>query len=291
MIAETHRCSIFVEEADILAHDPYPANQYIMRLHAPKCAAHALPGSFIHLRCDPLLLLRRPFSIMRASQDAGWIEILYKKVGLGTFHLSKRVVGERLSIMGPIGKVFEAHRQYPFTLLLGGGVGIPPMIFMADKLRSDKRWRPLVIMGSEVPFPFQSEPSQIPVSGLPDGVSAAMPLLEEWGTPSRLTSLQGYPGCYQGYITELAQNWLDHQDHTRLRRLEIFGCGPEPMLRAVAALARDYRLPCQLSLEEYMACAVGGCAGCTVNVKTQHGFAMKRVCVDGPVFTAEEVFY
>ena len=72
--------------------------------------------------------------------------------------------------------------------------------------------------------------------------------------------------------------------------VEIFSCGPTPMLRAVAALAREFDLPCQVSLEEYMACAVGGCAGCAVEVQTEAGPAMKRVCVDGPVFDAATVF-
>jgi dihydroorotate dehydrogenase electron transfer subunit len=72
--------------------------------------------------------------------------------------------------------------------------------------------------------------------------------------------------------------------------VEIYSCGPTPMLKAVAAVAREFGLPCQVSLEEYMACAVGGCAGCTVRVNTDQGPAMKRVCVDGPVFEASTVF-
>ena len=72
--------------------------------------------------------------------------------------------------------------------------------------------------------------------------------------------------------------------------VEVFACGPHPMLAAVAALAREFALPCQVSLEEFMACGVGGCAGCTVEVRTTAGPAMKRVCVDGPVFDAQQVF-
>jgi dihydroorotate dehydrogenase electron transfer subunit len=115
-------------------------------------------------------------------------------------------------------------------------------------------------------------------------------LLEDWGIPNRLASLQGYPGCYEGYITDLARTWLNALTDNQREQVEIFSCGPHPMLEAVAVLAREYGLPCQVSLEEYMACAVGGCAGCVVQVNTDAGPAMKRVCVDGPVFDAYAVF-
>ncbi|NNG12360.1 MAG: dihydroorotate dehydrogenase electron transfer subunit, partial [Halobacteria archaeon] len=117
-------------------------------------------------------------------------------------------------------------------------------------------------------------------------VIAAMPLLEDWGVPSRLTSLQGFPGCFEGYITDLARSWLDSLSAAEHDEVGIYACGPHPMLAAAARLAGEFNLPCQVSLEEYMACAVGGCAGCTVRLKMPDGPAMKRVCVDGPVFDA-----
>jgi dihydroorotate dehydrogenase electron transfer subunit len=116
-----------------------------------------------------------------------------------------------------------------------------------------------------------------------------MPLLEDWGIPARLTSLQGYEGCHNGYVTDLADLWLQSLGADGLAQVEIFACGPTPMLKAVASLAAHYELPCQVSLEEFMACAVGGCAGCTVRINTPEGPAMKRVCVDGPVFDAATV--
>ena len=102
-------------------------------------------------------------------------------------------------------------------------------------------------------------------------------------------ALAGFDGCYQGYVTELGREWLRGLDEAALREVEIFACGPTPMLKAAAALAQDFSLPCQVSLEEFMACAVGGCAGCVVQVNTASGPAMKRVCVDGPVFEAAAV--
>ncbi len=286
-----HRNTIFVEDADILEHQGFEGDQHILRLRAPKTARHALPGSFVHLSVHPLRPMRRPISIMRVRPEQGEVELLYKVLGEGTALLAQRQVGESLSLLGPIGKPFELHDSHPRPLLIGGGVGMPPMVFVADAIRQRKKhYQPLVILGSEVPFPFRARPSEFLVPGLPDGVIAAMPLLEDWQIPSRLTSSQGYAGCHDGYVTDLARHWLDAMDEDQRRQVEVFACGPHPMLEAVAALARDYDLPCQVSLEEFMACAVGGCAGCVVKVETENGPAMKRVCVDGPVFDARTVF-
>ena len=115
-------------------------------------------------------------------------------------------------------------------------------------------------------------------------------MLESWGTPSRLASNEGYEGCFAGFVTDLAQLRLEAMSSRELDEVQIFGCGPTGMLAATADLARQFNLPCQLALEEYMACGVGGCAGCTVLLSTPDGPAMKRVCVDGPVFDARQVY-
>lgn len=292
MTDKQHRGTIFVEDAEVLSQTSHPGEQFVLRVRAPSCAANATPGSFVHVTCDPALPMRRPMSILRASAAEGWIELLYKAVGEGTGLLAKRHPGDLLGIIGPIGRGFTLHSERPRPLLIGGGVGIPPMVFIADVMRRDKRadWKPMILMGSEVPFPFQARPSTIMVPGMPDGVIAAMPLLEDWGYPSRLASLQGYPGCYEGYVPDLARAWLETLDQEQRAKVEIFACGPTLMLRAAAAVAHAFKLPCQVSLEEYMACAVGGCAGCAVEVQTESGPAMKRVCVDGPVFDARAVF-
>lgn len=286
-----HRNTIWLESAEVLRNDAYDGAQYVMRLDAPATAARALPGHFVHLQCDADLLMRRPMSIMRASQRNGWIDILYKAHGRGTRQLAERKVGDTLSTLGPIGKSFRLSGYRPRPLLIGGGVGIPPLIFLAEHMRaSGETLDPLVLMGSEIPFPFTARPSQIMVAGVPEGVIAAMPLLDDWGIASRLASCAGYAGCYDGFVTELARVWLENLD-ADLADVEVFACGPTPMLCAVAELSSAFSLPCEISLEEYMACAVGGCAGCTVQIETPAGPAMKRVCVDGPVFDAATVVF
>jgi len=292
MSDRSHRDTIFVEEAEVLSQQAFAGEQFILRVRAPRCARAATPGSFAHITCDPERPMRRPLSIMRADAKAGWIEMLYKIVGPGLRLLAQRRPGDRLSVLAPIGRGFTPHAQRPRTLLIGGGVGIPPMIFLAESLRArrDGSWRPLVLMGSEIPFPFAARPSTIVVPGLPAAVIACMPLLDEWGIPSRLASFADFAGCFHGYVTDLAAAWLGSLDAEVRGEVEIFACGPTPMLAAAAVVARRFGVPCQVSLEEFMACAVGGCAGCAVPVVTPQGPAMKRVCVDGPVFDADAVF-
>jgi len=159
-----HRDSIFVEDGKLLARQEYPGKQFVIRVHAPKCAAAATPGSFAHLTCDPERPMRRPLSLMRVDPRAGWIEILYKIVGPGLEALSQQPVGATISVLGPIGKGFVVNPSRPRTLLIGGGVGIPPMVFLAESLKqrqAEARWQPLVLMGSEIEFPFRARPSQI----------------------------------------------------------------------------------------------------------------------------------
>ncbi len=284
------RQSLVVEEAQILAHDAKAGEQYILRVAAPRTAALAQPGSFAHVQCHPMLPMRRPISIMRVEPEQGWVEFLYKGVGHGTRLLAQRRPQERLSMIAPIGNRFTVPEGISRPVLLGGGVGMPPMIFLAQQLRDRADTQPLVLLGSEVPFPFTTAPSRILAPGLPAAAIAAVPLLDDWGIASRLASLQGYAGVFQGYVTDLARHYLNNLSTEQRREVMLYACGPHAMLAAVAALAREFSLPCQVSLEEYMACAVGGCAGCVVKVTTPQGAAMKRVCVDGPVFDAYQVF-
>lgn len=286
--AQRNRGTLFVEHGELISHESFPGDQYIMRIRAAKCAAAAKPGSFVHVRCDEALPMRRPLSIMRAGDD--WIEVLYKVVGEGLHLLARKVPGDSIEILGPIGQPFVPSADRPNCLLIGGGVGIPPMVFLADALRQEAgQWAPLAILGSELPFPFELTESSLATPWLESNINSAMPLLEEWGITSRLTSLAGFDGCMHGYVTDMADKWLTSLTADQIAATEVFACGPTPMLKAVADLAARYDLPCQVSLEEFMACAVGGCAGCTVRIETPEGPAMKRVCVDGPVFEASTV--
>ena len=287
-----HRNTLFVEDVEVRSVTSFPGAQYQLRLHSPKCAAHASPGSFVHLQCEKSILMRRPLSIMRADADQGWIDIFFKIVGDGLNSLGHKKPGDMMSSIGPIGQGFNATPARSRPLLIGGGVGIPPMIFLAETLKNDSHdWQPHVIMGSEIPFPFDAAETSIAHDWLPSNINRTMPLLESWGIPCYLASLSEFPGTYRGYVTDVASEYQKSLTKDELAETEVFSCGPMPMLKAVAELAEQFDLPCQVSLEEYMACGIGGCAGCTVLVQTDAGPAMKRVCVDGPVFKAADVFF
>jgi hypothetical protein len=178
---KAHRGTICLEDGRVLAHEAFEgAAVLILRIEAPRCAARATPGSFVHLRCDDDIPMRRPLSIMRVDREAGWIDVLYKIVGAG-LAAPGRAASAMCSPAGPDRPgLHAARRQRPRTLLLGGGVGIPPMVFLAESLREatvDRSARPaagkpLVLMGSEIPFPFRARPSTILVPGMPAGTIA-----------------------------------------------------------------------------------------------------------------------
>ena len=286
-MVKTHRDTISVNDCQVLAHYQFEADQYIITLESKEIADSTLPGQFVHLSVSGMLAMRRPISVMSVDADNGTFDLLYKIVGEGTKQLADRRIGDVLSVIGPIGNGFElTDRKIP--LLIGGGVGMPPMIAIAQKIKDNAYYNPYVILGSEVPFPFEA--SQSSLSGFNSSKFYSMPLLEEWRVPCGLASLQDYGGVYKGYVTDLAREYLDSLSSSDLKEVEVFTCGPNPMLEAVSKLSNEYNLPCQASLEEFMACAVGGCAGCVVEVATENGPAMKRVCVDGPVFDAKTVF-
>ena len=286
-MVKTTRDTISVNDCQILAHYKFEAEQYILTLESKEIAESTRPGQFVHLSVSGILAMRRPISVMSVDIENGTFDLLYKIVGEGTRQLAERKIGDMLSVIGPIGNGFEMTKN-KIPLLIGGGVGMPPIVAMAQELKGDTYFSPYVILGSEVPFPFDTSKSTL--NGYHSSKLYTMPLLEEWGIPCGLTSLQNYEGVYQGYVTDLAKDFLESLSSHELSNVEIYTCGPHPMLEAVSKLAKKYNIPCQVSLEEFMACAVGGCAGCTVEVQTKNGLAMKRVCVDGPVFEAQSVF-
>jgi dihydroorotate dehydrogenase electron transfer subunit len=129
------------------------------------------------------------------------------------------------------------------------------------------------------------------VAGVGTTINQSISSLESINIASRLCTLRGFPGCYRGYAPGLAEQHLNALRELDPGQIQIFSCGPHPMLTAVKQLATKFIIDCQVSLEETMACAVGGCAGCVVEISLTEGKAMKRVCVDGPVFDAQSVVH
>ncbi|MDQ6962138.1 MAG: dihydroorotate dehydrogenase electron transfer subunit [Mariprofundaceae bacterium] len=275
--------NIHVEDAKLLAISHHEGDQFIMRLHAPVIAAQAKAGQFVHIQVSPERAMRRPISIMFCDPEKGRLDILIKKIGQGTALLAKRQQGESLSLLGPIGKPFDLLDTSKRYILIGGGVGIPPMLAVAQHLKASARM--VCFAGSEVPFPFKIRPSTVILPGIPSTAMMGLDVLENWKVPSRLASQQEYFGCFNGFVTELADQYLSALGTTE--DCVLLACGPEVMLHAVAKLGQKWQLPTQLSLEAHMACGIGGCAGCVVKTVENGKEYYRRVCVDGPVFDAQ----
>lgn len=288
-MSHNNRGTIICEDVRVLTSERFPGDQYVVRLAAPRIAARAGAGSFVHLRCSDDLPMRRPMSVMRINADAGTFDVLFKDVGEGTHRLAHQPVGAELNALGPIGQCFTPDSSRPRALLIGGGVGIPPMLQLATTLSAQGNPPALVIMGSEVPFPFDDARASESIAGIELESPRCVPELRDAGIASRLASGEDYDGCFRGFVTDLARAWLSALETSALDDVAVYACGPNPMLYATAKLAAEFELPCQVSLEEFMACGVGGCAGCTVLVNEDGEDAMRRVCVDGPVFQGNQI--
>jgi len=207
-----------------------PGDYALLRLAAPLCAGRIGPGQ--HVRING-----RVWAVMRAASRDGWLDCLQRGV-------RPPPADAAIALEGPLGTAFDLARATPRALLVGAEGGIAPMVFLADLLRHRRpRVKPLVLLQTATAFPFNPKPSRIIVPGLPAWVIAAMPLLEDWGVPSRLASAQELPGCFDGGPVELGRSWLDVSQG--VADVTIFACGSEDVLAAARGLAAEYRLACQ----------------------------------------------
>ena len=231
--------------------------------------ARALPGSFVHLTCDPDVPMRRPLSIHArdAARRLDRDPLQDRRPGPAR---AGRPQGRRLDQRARADRPAVSCRdpKRPRALLVGGGVGIPPMVFLAEWMRATQPrqpWQPLVLMGSEIPFPFRARPSTILVPGMPAGSIACMPLLDGWGVPSRLASRRR--DSRAATTASSRSSRTSGSARSTPPRRPKSKCSPAARRRCSRRWPRSrrsYGVPCQVSLEEFMACAVGGCAGCTV---------------------------
>ena len=223
-------------------------------------ADEARPGQFISVYSqDGSRLLPRPISICEADPDEGRLRIVYRIAGKGTDEFSKYVSGDPIDIMGPLGNGFPQEGENVF--LIGGGIGVPPMLEMAKQLNCEKQ----IILGYRDENLFLRDE------------------FEAYG--------EVFVATEDGSVGTKG-NVLDAIREQNLTADVIYACGPTPMLRALKAYAAEHGIECWLSLEEKMACGVGACLACVCKSKEVDGHSHvhnKRICKDGPVFKAEEV--
>ena len=233
---------------------------YSMWLDAPEAAAEAKPGQFIAVYTnDRSRLLPRPISICETDKENGRLRIVYRIAGAGTLEFSEYEAGDRLDIMGPLGNGFTLKDKKAF--LIGGGIGIPPMLELAKHLDCEKT----AVLGYRDSQTF---------------------LADEIGNHAEvlIASEDGSVGT--------KGNVIDAIKESRQKADVIYACGPTPMLKALKSYAAENGIECWISLEEKMACGIGACLGCVCHTKEiDHHSNVRntRICKDGPVFLADDV--
>jgi len=244
-----------------------------MSLVSPYLAKTAKPGQFVEVRCAKGVnpLLRRPLGIHRITSDG--VDVLYEVVGKGTGLLSQKGQGEELGIIGPLGKGFIIDPAADISILVAGGIGVAPMMALAEELKAKGRQIVHVLIGARKASHVLCERE-----------------FRSLGCKVRISTDDGSKG-YKGLVTDPLRKLLaESKVDTFLpdfRRVTIYACGPTGMLRAVSGIAQELGIKCQVSLEERMACGVGICLGCPVKVRPTGEY--KMVCKDGPVFDSTEI--
>ncbi len=250
------------ETAVILEQREISENIYSLWLHADDIVREARPGQFVSVYCqDESRLLPRPISICELDKASGRLRLVYRAAGAGTQEFSGYGAGDTLELVGPLGNGFPLDKGYEKPLLVGGGIGVPPMVELAKWLPGEKT----VVSGYR---------------------NSDLFLKEELSRNAVLyvSTEDGSAGTKGNVLDAIRENHLETD--------AIFACGPSPMLRALKAYAAEQGIDCYLSLEERMACGIGACLACVCTSKdidAHTNVKNKRICKDGPVFAAEEI--
>ena len=250
----------FLEESAIVVNEAIIPDVWKMVFHAPHIAAEAKPGQFVNVqKTEGKTFLRRPFGIVDADTTTGTVTIIYRLVGKGTHEMAAMKVGETISVEGPLGEgVFTTAPGK--ALLVGGGVGLAPLIFLAKTLD-----HPVVLVGGKTATEtfwtkfFEPYADTIYVT-----------------TDDGSLGIKGF--AVQALPTIFAKHSIDR----------VSTCGPTVMMKTIAEASEQAGIACEVSMEKRMACGIGVCLGCTFESKVSG--KRYKVCADGPVFSAKEVF-
>lgn len=242
---------------------------YQMTFSCADIARSASPGQFVHIKInDSGHILRRPFSISDVIGDT--VYIVYQVRGAGTLIMSHLKVGDQIDVIGPLGRGFDTTSSFQNPVIIGGGLGIAPLIYLSKSLNKKIK----VFLGYR-DQPFLAEKFESPIIATETGVIGQ-----------------------KGFITDALSEYLKSCepkelacDNKETMPDVIYACGPIGMLREIKAISQCYGIPCQISLEERMGCGIGACLVCSCKIKAGDGWHYKRVCADGPVFNADEVIF
>jgi len=258
-----------VQQALVIRHREIVPGYFELEFIAPEIARDALPGQFVHIRVTQSLdpLLRRPFGIYNVEKKIGSITVFYRVVGRGTRMLSDVHTAEQIDVLGPLGRPFSLPRHMRRALLVGGGVGIAPLVYLARVLCENKV-EVTVLLGAST-----------------SGYLVGKDILKRMGIDFMVSTDDGSEGM-KGRVTDLLEKVIDKKQFDY-----VYACGPEPMMARVTEIAQARGLDGELSLEEHMACGIGACLGCAKKVIRNGNETYAKVCSDGPVFKIGEVVF
>ena len=277
--------SPYRERVKILRNINVRGSYFKLSFESARFAKYSDPGQFMLIKADSGLepFLRKPFGFHRVDRNN--IEALYEIVGKGTEILSSKKPGDHLDIIGPLGKGFNYRGQRTEDrgqILVAGGIGVAALVFLAEELKNQrtkerKNTKVVALIGAKTKRAILCERE-----------------FKDLGCEVMVATDDGSKG-HKGFVTDLLEQVLLGRGTPcgcpkgghKARPYTIYACGPKPMMKETARIAAQHKVPCQVLLEEYMACGVGVCLGCAV--MTKDGY--KMVCKDGPVFNAEEVIW
>ncbi len=258
------------EQAEVIKNKRLIDGVFLMTLKSSEISGSFLPGQFVMIGLDVAgydPLLRRPFSIAYAEED-GTFSIIYRIVGRGTKILSESKKGKRLAIHGPLGKGFDIPDREMQFVIVSGGMGIAPLLSLAQVLSRDKR-------SYEFLAGYRTADDMIPVEDI-------LP----FELKIRVSTEDGSAGV-KGLVSDLIISSLKNTKEPD-KGLMIFSCGPMNMLKRIHEIVELYNTPCQVSVESSMACGMGACQGCVMPAARGDARYL-RVCKEGPVFWSHEI--
>jgi dihydroorotate dehydrogenase electron transfer subunit len=267
-------------DARALECRPSGRDGFLLRVELPRPLAQPLEGGhFFMLRADgDFPFLSRPFSVHDARPDARGPELhfLFKVVGRGTRRLASLKAGERVQVVGPLGRPFESPQAGATTLLVAGGVGLPPL-FLWLRRRQETKGR---------------EPARLLYGARTAAQLFELAAAEQLGAEVRTATEDGSLGV-RGRVDALLSATLDELASARAAPPRVLACGPDPMMAAVTRLCVERRVPCAVSLETVMACGFGVCNACAVPIARADGTIARfaRACIDGPVVDGASVLW
>jgi dihydroorotate dehydrogenase electron transfer subunit len=263
---------MFRERCKVLDNKKIAPGHYVLKFSSSRIAKNAAPGQFVQILCSDSFepLLPRPFSFLTVSRKD--LSVLYQTVGQGTRLLSQIAKGKELWIIGPLGNGFSKKAAEEDLVLVGGGVGIPPLYHLAQ-----------VFVGSKI----KKERIRVFLGARDKSLLLCENDFKKLGIRLDVATDDGSKGK-KGFVTGILEDFLKAQGYKKTR---IFTCGPTPMLKTVSSISQRFKVPCEVSVEVPMACGFGACLGCAIKVDAGQSHRFAIACCEGPVFQAKDILW